>query len=461
MMKLSMKISIFLLLLPMSSLANSEKIERLSQQWQTIVYTQQPITNYSLGKFINNTNSTVFKVSGLAIKNEAWFDTTLRQELRGSGFFNPSKDQRLDLQYNIENVSEEYENDIVTIKLIVRYKLIDNKGNIVFNQSISSIGKSSGYSDIHIQGFKSNIQKFLTILRVRWQPEYQQTAEKIWKISDEEALKFNRSVGSYFDQALATILVTGVDIVVGTVTGVGEIVSDPAFASALQQIDSDLKKQQELDMDLHYRTVAIMNERATTQTSSSSISSNSLKEFHSENTERNSVQISQSTDYDDEEREINKKNLEEQRKKEDEQKQLVQQKKLDEEKRKKELEKRKQEELKKVQEAKKKQELIAYNKAIRSSTRVGAISCGGSQNKARIVGVLGSAQRPSHVYTKCNLQEVRYRCPSESNWRYRSQNLWVLNNACIGVGDDVTVTDINCSAEQLIVEPTRFSCDVN
>lgn len=156
----------------------------------------------------------------------------------------------------------------------------------------------------------------------------------------------------------------------------------------------------------------------------------------------------------------NTKQLEEQRKKDIEQRELAIQKKLEEEKRKKEFEKQKQEELKQAQEAKKKQELLAYNRAIRAGTRVGAISCG-SKNQARIVGVLGRAQRPSHVHTKCSLEEVRYRCPAESGWRYRSQDLWVLNNACIGVGDDVAVSNTNCPAEQLIVEPTRFTCDTN
>lgn len=54
---------------------------------------------------------------------------------------------------------------------------------------------------------------------------------------------------------------------------------------------------------------------------------------------------------------------------------------------------------------------------------------------------------------------MRYRCPSESGWQYRSHNLWRLNNACIGVGDDVVVS-ANCPAEQLIVQTTKFSCDV-
>lgn len=156
---------------------------------------------------------------------------------------------------------------------------------------------------------------------------------------------------------------------------------------------------------------------------------------------------------------------EQQRKQEAEQRQLALVKKQKEEKRQKELDRQRQEELKKAEEelkkaeeVRKKQELVDYNRAIRAGTRVGAISCHGGQS-TRIVGVLGKAQRPKHVYTNCSLQEVRYRCPSESNWQHTSRRGWLLNNACIGVGDDVTV-NVNCPAEQLIVQATHFSCDI-
>jgi hypothetical protein len=148
---------------------------------------------------------------------------------------------------------------------------------------------------------------------------------------------------------------------------------------------------------------------------------------------------------------------EEQVRKEAEQKQQVLAQKQEDEKRQKELAQKKQQELKKAAAAQKKQELADYSSAIRANTRVGAISCGGNQ-RIHIVGVLGRAPRPSHVYNDCKLQEVRYRCPSQTNWQYRSNDLWVLNNSCIGVGDDVVV-NVNCPAEQLIVQATRFSCD--
>ena len=140
----------------------------------------------------------------------------------------------------------------------------------------------------------------------------------------------------------------------------------------------------------------------------------------------------------------------EQQKKEAEQKQLAIAQKKEEEKRQKEL-------AQKQQAALKQQELANYANAVRSGTRVGAISCGSNQ-RTHIVGVLGRAQRPKHIYNDCRLQEVRYRCPSESSWQYRSHNLWQLNNACIGVGDDVVVST-SCPAEQLIVQASRFSCD--
>ncbi len=152
------------------------------------------------------------------------------------------------------------------------------------------------------------------------------------------------------------------------------------------------------------------------------------------------------------------KKQEQQRKQEAEQKQQALVKKQEEEKRQKELERKKQEDLRLAAEAQKKQQAENYNRAIRAGTRVGAISCHGGKS-TRIVGVLGKAQRPKHVYNACRLQEVRYRCPSESNWRHTSRSDWLLNNACIGVGDDVTV-NVSCPAEQLIVQATRFSCDV-
>lgn len=153
------------------------------------------------------------------------------------------------------------------------------------------------------------------------------------------------------------------------------------------------------------------------------------------------------------------KKQEQQRKQEMEQKQQALTKKREEEKRQKELERKKQEDLRLAAEAQKKQELLDYNRAIRAGTRVGAISCHGGQS-TRIVGVLGKAQRPKHVYNNCQLREVRYRCPSESNWQNYVNNDWLLNNACMGgIGDDVTV-NVNCPAEQLIVQATRFSCDV-
>lgn len=150
---------------------------------------------------------------------------------------------------------------------------------------------------------------------------------------------------------------------------------------------------------------------------------------------------------------------EQQRKQEMEQKQQALTKKREEEKRQKELERKKQEDLRLAAEAQKKQELLDYNRAIRVGTRVGAISCHSGQS-TRIVGVLGRAQRPQHIYNNCQLREVRYRCPSESSWQHYSNGDWLLNNACMGgIGDDVTV-NVNCPAEQLIVQATRFSCDV-
>lgn len=141
----------------------------------------------------------------------------------------------------------------------------------------------------------------------------------------------------------------------------------------------------------------------------------------------------------------------EQQRKEAEQKQLAIAQKQEEEKRQKVVEQKQQAELKQ-------REAANYASAIRAGTRVGAISCGSGQ-RTHIVGVLGRAQRPKSVYNDCRLEEVRYRCPSESGWQYRSHNLWQLNNACIGVGDDVVVS-ANCPAEQLIVQTTKFSCDV-
>ena len=141
----------------------------------------------------------------------------------------------------------------------------------------------------------------------------------------------------------------------------------------------------------------------------------------------------------------------EQQRKEAEQKQLAIAQKQEEEKRQKEVEQKQKAEFKQW-------EAANYASTIRAGTRVGAISCGSGQ-RTHIVGVLGRAQRPKSVYNDCRLEEVRYRCPSESGWQYRSHNLWQLNNACIGVGDDVVVS-ANCPAEQLIVQTTKFSCDV-
>lgn len=141
----------------------------------------------------------------------------------------------------------------------------------------------------------------------------------------------------------------------------------------------------------------------------------------------------------------------EQQRKEAEQKQLAIAQKQEEEKRQKAVEQKQQAELKQ-------REAANYASAIRAGTRVGAISCGSGQ-RTHIVGMLGRAQRPKSVYNDCRLEEVRYRCPSESGWQYRSHNLWQLNNACIGVGDDVMVS-ANCPAEQLIVQATHFSCDI-
>lgn len=109
-------------------------------------------------------------------------------------------------------------------------------------------------------------------------------------------------------------------------------------------------------------------------------------------------------------------------------------------------------------EAQKKQERQQYAYAVRAGTRMGALSCGHSEGKVRLVGTLGRAKRPTHVYSDCRVTTARYRCASESHWRTYSNQGWMLNNACIGMGDDVVV-NVNCPAEQVLVEAVAFSCD--
>ena len=110
-------------------------------------------------------------------------------------------------------------------------------------------------------------------------------------------------------------------------------------------------------------------------------------------------------------------------------------------------------------EIKRKQEELNYNQAIRAGTRVGAISCN-SKNDIHLVGMIGRAKRPGHVYNDCRVTEVRYRCPSESSWTYYQNQDWLLNAGCrASIGNDVVVT-ANCPAEQLSVEASKFSCDV-
>lgn len=116
---------------------------------------------------------------------------------------------------------------------------------------------------------------------------------------------------------------------------------------------------------------------------------------------------------------------------------------------------------KEEQEARKKIELLQYRNAVRNGTSVGALRCGSSgRPRVHLVGVVGRATRPDHVYSDCRLKQVQYRCRGEGNWQFYTNNLWVLSNACIGIGDDVRV-NVHCDAEQVEVRPTQFSCDIH
>ena len=220
--------------------------------------------------------------------------------------------------------------------------------------------------------------------------------------------------------------------------------------SAQQQRENELERQR-----MAQQQRAAQQQSAAQRTSSPSISS--AKTASATGTVASySTQIPKKPDITSSQAAQNR--LEEEKRQADlKAKQLAEQKKREEEKQKKELELKQKEDLRKAEEARKKQEVDTYRAAIRAGTRVGVLNCNNSK-KVNIVGVLGKAKRPKHIYNDCKLSEVRYRCPSETVWKYEAVDSWDLNNACIGVGNDVRVS-VNCPANQVIIEKVSFSCD--
>lgn len=483
---------LILLLFVFNSHGFCEKLE-ISSKWKQSIDTKYPVIPYSLGKITDNTGKIDF---GAYQRGYVDFYGVLRRSVRDINFFDKTSNNRLSLVYKVENFSADKQGSIIKVNISIRYQLIDNDEGVLFEQLVHSTGYSDAYSDDYLRAWRANTQKFMVLLRTRWDADFAPMGNQLWQAAEQEALNPNRGIDSYLTMGIGSAFKVGKGVVGGAV----DVLSDPAFSAAVSQMNQDMTRQleqqrrQEIEAKAYSARMAEERRQTTpspsytsSATSSYSLSSSGSSSIAS-STSKTSSSFSTSTTSSGGNSnigEINKKYQAEREKnlKAQEQKKLEQQKayeaKLAKEQREREEEERqreiqlaneKREKERQAEKERKEREQLAqkqrveqeknnYLTSVKNSLRLKAVRCYGN-NFA--VGQMPKGLAFSKHVSGINVHYRAY-CPGGGSYSGISRNFIGMGSGCF-TGDTMSHDSglipnnvLSCKAEDMTVEVTNVT----
>ena len=473
-MRLCMLISLLFLF---NSYGFCEKVE-ISSKWKQSIDTDYVIIPYALGKIIDNTGGMDF---GIHQRGAADFYGLLRKSVRDVNFFDKTSSNKLSLIYKVESFSADKRGSIIHVDVGINYQLVDNNGDILFEQLIHSTGNSDAYSDDYLRAWRANAQKFMVLLRTRWDTNFAPRGNHLWQAVEQEALNPNRGIDSYLTIGVGSAFSAGKSVVGGAV----DVLADPAFSAAIQQqttsMQRELDRQRSREIEAKAYSTRMAAERR--QASTSSLSSSLSSSYSASSSSKSSGSSSSSSGGNSNIGEINKKYQTEREKnlKVQEQKKLEQQKAYEEklakeqkvreeeerqreiqlanEKREKDrqAEKESKEREQLVKKQREEQERNNYLTNVKNNLRLKAVNCYGNN--------FAVGQIPKGLgLSKHGGINVHYRasCPGGGRYNGISKNFIGMIAGCLGDtfsqdGGLIPKDALSCKAEDMTVDVTNVT----
>ncbi|WP_343682121.1 hypothetical protein [Acinetobacter baylyi] len=438
-----------------------------------------------------------------AITETTAYFAYLRKAALESNLFDLASNKTVDLFYSIESYELDRASEILdnVEKLKVRYQVKTSDGKILFDQVVESVGVYDFASNKESKSWRANTQKFLVLLRTRWDNNFLFTGEKLWQAADTDALNPNRTVSSSILTgagatvlAVGSVVVAGGAVVKGTLSAAGDVLSDPAFSAALQQQTANMQREQDRqrkrDIEAKAYSARMAEERrrttpkpsytsATTSSSSSAFSTLSssststtssvgntntgvinkktktereqnLKAQEQKKSEQQKAydeKIAKAQQERDEQESLREKQLAEQQKKREIQ--LANEKR----EREKQAEKERKERERLAQKQQEEQAKNNYLANVQRSLRLKAVSCyGNNYPLGTIPKGLGSSNHVSGI-------NVHYRayCPGGGSYNGISKNFVGMGGDCFTgdtTGNEIPKSVLSCKAEDMTVEVT-------
>ena len=490
------------------------KILEIPENWKAAIKSDRPILPYKLARIMNVTEDQEFpQATDKAITETTAYFAYLRKAALESNLFDLASNKTLDLFYSIESYELDRASKILdnVEKLRVRYQVKTSDGKILFDQVVESVGVYDFASNKESKSWRANTQKFLVLLRTRWDNNFLFTGEKLWQAAEIDALNPNRTVSSSILTgagatvlAVGSVVVAGGEVVKGTLSTAGDVLSDPAFSTAVSQMNQDMTRQlekqrrQEIEAKAYSARMAAESRQASTASSSSTSyslasSSKSSLSGSSSSSKSSGTSSSSSSGGNTNIGAINKKYQTEREKnlKVQEQKKLEQQKtydaklakeqqERDEQERVREKQLAEQEKQRQIQLAnekrereqqaekeRKERELLAkkqqeeqeknnYLTSVKNGLRLKAVSCYGNNYP------LGQMPKGLAFSKHVSGINVHYRAYCSGGGRYNgiSRNFIGMGDGCFTgdtTGNEIPKSVLSCSTEEMTVEVTNVT----
>ena len=491
-----MKKALFILLLTCAQLT-SAKILDISPDWKQHIRVEKPILPYKLVRIVNLADTLRYGGSMYDhdVENSAYF-AYLRKNLIDSNVFDQTSDDRVDIFYKIDffyvDRGSKFLDNIENLQ--ISYKVVTSSGETLFEQTITSKGIYDFTSKKQSKSWRANAQKFLVLFRSKWDKDFLLKGEKLWQAAEKDALDPNRTVSSVFLASAGKAFGTAAEIVEGAISATGDLLTDPAFITAVNQVSQDMNRQLEQKRVQDLKAYNVQKTTSNQQTNTSSKQSSTTSALNSSTANKSAVvNTSSSTNNnsnsksggqlitsqqtsthnkqdtpnndavaqlqrDKEDKELEAKLAKE--KKELEAKLAKEKKELEEKlaKEKKELElkaeKQRQEQEKLAQKQRELQEKNNYLSNVKNNLRLQVNSCFGENY---VVGQLPQGLGSSKHVSKINVH-YRVHCPGTSGYNGVSRNFVGMGTSCF-TGDTlakdgglIPKSVLSCKAQEMTVQ---------